>query len=258
MNSLMSMRTIAWSSSNRNSAIALVSSVLPTPVGPRNRNEPIGRFGSCRPARARRTALATATIASSWPITRLWICSSMRKSLPRSPSSILSTGTPVQRDTTAAMSSGMTSSLTPLPPTTSWPSASLSLRSRSGITPYASSPALPSSPLRWAISSSERALSSCSLIFCESASLSLADFHEAVRAADFCSSPLSSFSSFCSRSLDAVSDSFFNASRSILSRMMRRSSSSSSSGLLSTCMRMRLAASSIKSMALSGRKRSEM
>jgi hypothetical protein len=29
----------------------LVSSVLPTPVGPRNMNEPIGRFGSCRPAR---------------------------------------------------------------------------------------------------------------------------------------------------------------------------------------------------------------
>jgi hypothetical protein len=33
-------------------ARALVSSVLPTPVGPRNMNEPIGRFGSCRPARA--------------------------------------------------------------------------------------------------------------------------------------------------------------------------------------------------------------
>ena len=34
-----------------------MSSVLPTPVGPRNMNEPIGRFGSCSPARARRTAL---------------------------------------------------------------------------------------------------------------------------------------------------------------------------------------------------------
>ena len=33
-----------------------VSSVLPTPVGPRNRNDPSGRFGSCKPARARRTA----------------------------------------------------------------------------------------------------------------------------------------------------------------------------------------------------------
>ena len=30
-------------------ASALVSSVLPTPVGPRNRNEPMGRFGSCKP-----------------------------------------------------------------------------------------------------------------------------------------------------------------------------------------------------------------
>ena len=41
-------------------ASALVSSVLPTPVGPRNMNEPIGRLGSCRPARARRTAVDTA------------------------------------------------------------------------------------------------------------------------------------------------------------------------------------------------------
>src|ERR1051326_1798800 len=52
MNSLISMRTMAVSSSNRNSASALVSSVLPTPVGPRNRNEPIGRLGSCKTARA--------------------------------------------------------------------------------------------------------------------------------------------------------------------------------------------------------------
>ena len=41
----MSMRTIARSSSNRNSASALASSVLPTPVGPRNRNEPVGPVG---------------------------------------------------------------------------------------------------------------------------------------------------------------------------------------------------------------------
>ena len=33
-------------------------------------NEPMGRFGSCRPLRARRTALATASMASSWPTTR--------------------------------------------------------------------------------------------------------------------------------------------------------------------------------------------
>ena len=56
MYSLMSMRTMASSSSKRNSARALASSVLPTPVGPRKMNEPMGRRGSQRPARARRTA----------------------------------------------------------------------------------------------------------------------------------------------------------------------------------------------------------
>ena len=56
----MSSRTIACSSSNMNSASARASSVLPTPVGPRKTNEPIGRFGSCRPVRARRSAFATA------------------------------------------------------------------------------------------------------------------------------------------------------------------------------------------------------
>ena len=45
----MSMRTIACSSSNRNSASARASSVLPTPVGPRNRKLPSGRLGSCKP-----------------------------------------------------------------------------------------------------------------------------------------------------------------------------------------------------------------
>ena len=57
----MSMRTIARSSSNRKSASDLASSVLPVPVGPRNRNEPVGRFGSGMPARERRTASLTAS-----------------------------------------------------------------------------------------------------------------------------------------------------------------------------------------------------
>ena len=112
MNSLMSMRTMAFSSSNRNSASALHSSVFPTPVGPRNRNEPIGRFGSPSPARLRRTASDTARTASSWPITRLARRSSIFMSFSRSPSSIRVTGTPVQRETTEAISSGVTSSFT--------------------------------------------------------------------------------------------------------------------------------------------------
>ena len=48
---------MACSSSKRNSASARASSVLPTPVGPRKRNEPIGRLGSERPERERRMAL---------------------------------------------------------------------------------------------------------------------------------------------------------------------------------------------------------
>src|SRR5215469_17916704 len=70
MYSLMSIRIIASWESNMNSARARASSVFPTPVGPRKRNVPIGRLGSCRPARERRSAVATASIASSCPTTR--------------------------------------------------------------------------------------------------------------------------------------------------------------------------------------------
>ena len=78
-------------------------------------NEPIGRCGSCRPARARRTAVDTALTASAWPTTRLPICSSMRSSFSFSPSSMRSTGTPVQRDTTCATWSAVTASSTMAP-----------------------------------------------------------------------------------------------------------------------------------------------
>ena len=44
---------------------AFESSVLPTPVGPKNKKEPLGRLGSDKPARARRTALAIAETASA-------------------------------------------------------------------------------------------------------------------------------------------------------------------------------------------------
>ena len=110
MYSLMSMRTIARSSSKRKSASDRASSVLPTPVGPRKRNEPIGRLGSERPARLRRMALATATTASSWPMTRSCSTSSRRTSLAISPSMSRLTGTPVHLLTTSAMSSSSTSS----------------------------------------------------------------------------------------------------------------------------------------------------
>ena len=47
----MSKEISAFSSSNKNSANALASSVFPTPVGPAKMKEPDGRFGSFRPAR---------------------------------------------------------------------------------------------------------------------------------------------------------------------------------------------------------------
>ena len=57
MYSDMSTWMSASSSPNRNSASVRASSVLPTPDGPRKMNEPVGRFGSLMPARARRIAL---------------------------------------------------------------------------------------------------------------------------------------------------------------------------------------------------------
>jgi len=131
MYSDMSSRVIAVSSSNRKPASALASSVLPTPVGPRNRNEPVGRFGSFRPARARRTALDTARTASACPTTRSPSLSSMPLRRVRSPSSILSTGMPVQRVTTLAMSRDVTSSRS----VEARASASARRLSRSGMTP---------------------------------------------------------------------------------------------------------------------------
>ena len=112
MYSDMSSRTIARSSSNMNSASAFASSVFPTPVGPRKTNEPIGRFGSCRPERARRSAFETASIAASWPTTRWCSRASMCTSFCTSPSRSRSTGIFVQAATTAAMSSSSTSSFT--------------------------------------------------------------------------------------------------------------------------------------------------
>jgi hypothetical protein len=96
MYSDMSRLIIAASSPNRNSASVLASSVLPTPDGPRKMNEPLGRFGSFRPARVRRIAWLTALMALSWPMTRLWSSSSMRSSLAVSSSVSLYTGMPVQ------------------------------------------------------------------------------------------------------------------------------------------------------------------
>ena len=72
MYSDMSMRTMAFSSSNRKSASALPVRSLLTPVGPRNRKRKIRRlFGPEMPARERRTASGHGGDDPFWPITRL-------------------------------------------------------------------------------------------------------------------------------------------------------------------------------------------
>ena len=108
MNSDMSKRTSDFSLPNRKAASARATSVLPTPVGPRNRNDPAGRALDFKPARERRIALASAEMAFSWLMMRLCNSSSMRSSLAIYSSLIDVIGTPVQRATTSSMSSFVT------------------------------------------------------------------------------------------------------------------------------------------------------
>ncbi len=65
MYSDMSKRISAWRCRKGSSASARASSVLPTPVGPRNTKLPTGRAGFLSPARERRIAREIAEIAFS-------------------------------------------------------------------------------------------------------------------------------------------------------------------------------------------------
>ena len=135
MYSDMSRRTIACSESNISSVKLFASSVLPTPVGPRKRKEPIGRLGSESPARERRSALETASIASSWPTTLSCRRSSILISFSTSPSIRRLTGMPVHLATTSAMSSSVTSSASIEAP----PACSSTIRASCSATAFSSS-----------------------------------------------------------------------------------------------------------------------
>jgi len=102
---------MASSLPKRNFAMALVNSVLPTPVGPRKMNEPIGRRGSFNPARARRTALEIAWMASSCPMMCLPQLFFHLQQALRLFWAICITGTPVHIETTSAISSAETTGL---------------------------------------------------------------------------------------------------------------------------------------------------
>ena len=127
----------------------------------------MGRLGSARPARLRRMAPATAATPVSWPITRSCRWSSSRTSLAISLSMSRETGIPVQRLTTEATSSSVTSSLsmviTDCSSANSFSRAANS-ESSAGSTPYWSSAARWRSPARVARSDSTLASSILCLV----------------------------------------------------------------------------------------------
>ena len=112
MYSDMSMRTIACSESNMNSASARASSVLPTPVGPMNRKRADRAVGVLQPgARAAQRVghgLDGLVLADHALVQALLHVHELLP--PRTPSAC-DTGMPVQRATTSATSSSSTSSL---------------------------------------------------------------------------------------------------------------------------------------------------
>mmetsp|Transcript_180 Transcript_180/g.463 ORF Transcript_180/g.463 Transcript_180/m.463 type:complete len:242 (-) Transcript_180:1523-2248(-) len=108
MYSDMSRRTMASSVPKYFCASALVSSVLPTPVGPEKSMVAMGREGFFSPTRARRRARETAATASSWPTTRS--CRMASSPCRRVTSSLesCSRGMPVQRDATRSIAATST------------------------------------------------------------------------------------------------------------------------------------------------------
>ena len=95
MYSDMSTWIIASSSPKRNSASVRAGSRLPDARGAEeDEPEPVGRFGSLIPARARRIDFETATIAWCWPITRLCSSSSIERAAATRPRSTRRPGSP--------------------------------------------------------------------------------------------------------------------------------------------------------------------
>ena len=218
----------------------------------------MGFFSSWSPERLLLTASAMASIASFWPITLFCNSSSKRSNFVFSPSSILLTGIPVHLDTTSAISSASTSSLIIL--AVFWSSISCFFSSSIFSSncfnlPYLISATVPKSPFRSACSASILSSSISCLAFCMASTWFFSASHFASRL------DLISFRLAISFFIDFsfwLSFSLLIASFSISNCMIFRSTSSNSSGLLLISIRNLEAASSIKSIALSGRKRSVM
>ncbi len=131
-------------------------------------------------------------------------------------------------------------------------SASVILVSSSGIFPYCSSLILAKSLLRCAASRSAFACSNSSLRCCAPCTTDFSLFQISSKSAYSFSNELINLTNSFKRSLEALSFSFLSAILSILSCTNLRSSLSIDSGFESISIRICDAASSIKSMALSG------
>ena len=260
MYSDISILIMLFSESNRASDSAFASSVLPTPVGPRNMNEPIGLFSSLRPALALNIASETAWIPSSWPITLLCSISGSLSSFSLSDSTSFDTGMPVHADTTSAISSSVTSSLSSLfsSPLPARSFSSSSFFSRLGSAPYLScasfsrSYALSASSI-WCLTSSI-----CCLVLLTSVIAFFSFSHWVLMESSSSLRAESSFSMASSLALDPLSSSLPRACFSISSCIIFLDISSSSAGIESISVLIFDAASSIRSMALSGRNLSEI
>ena len=228
--------------------------------GPEEEERADRALGSLMPARARITASATARTASSWPTTRWCSSSSRRRSFCISPSISFETGMPVHRETTSAMSSSSTSSLiSRRPPAAARASSSSQLALERGQGPVLQ--------LGHAVQVvGARRLLDLDLHLLDALAGAGAAARwppsraPTARAASWPgpAGPSAPSRASARRSRDAASVSFFSASRSISSCRMRRVISSSSAGIESISVRSRAAASSTRSMALSGRNRSAM
>ena len=230
MYSLMSMRTIADSSSNRKAASALVSSVLPTPVGPRKMNEPMGRLGSCSPARARLTAVRRPRpppagrprlgqrVLHAQQLVALTFQHAVDRNTGPARDDL---GDVIGRDGLLHHRAVGVLALDRL---------ELFLQPRNDAIGQLAGTAEIAAALRLR-QLGAALVEDSTLSFWASPSLLFSPSHRRVSALDFSSSVAISLSRRASRSLEAASLSFFSASRSIASASMSRSMASSSSGL---------------------------
>ena len=163
---------------------------------------------------------------------------------------------PVHILTTSAISSSPTLLRSKVVSTSSLSWAACKRFSRSGIAPYCNSDMRPRSLLRRATSSSCLATSRSSLNCCTPYTEAFSEFQISNKSANSFSCWASSSSKLFKRAAAALSFSLRSASRSIFNWIMCRSNLSITSGLESISIRIRLPASSIKSIALSGNWRS--